>query len=41
MNITIFIVKMRNKKLIKFPSDCLDNLQDYKHLLNNKYSTEF
>ena len=28
-------------KLVKFPADYLDNLQDYKHLLNNKYNTEF
>ena len=32
---------MKTVKLIKFPTDYLDNLQDYKHLLNNKYITEF
>lgn len=41
MNVAIFIVKMKNLKLIKFPSDCLDNLQDYKRLLNNKYNSKF
>lgn len=39
MNVTFY--SKDEKQEIKFPSDCLDNLQDYKHLLNNKYSTEF